>query len=98
MPCIRSLMKKSSTVWHSMLTEENVADVERIKIGPLKIILEEKYEDYQNALNITEMETLVDRREALWKNFALKNVKMKKHFIRNTKAHEIKQETLNIIK
>ena len=46
-------MKKSSTVWHSMLTEENVADVERIKIGPLKIILEEKYEDYQNALNIT---------------------------------------------
>ena len=75
-----------------MLTEENVQDLERIQKCSLKIILEDKYKNYQNALNITEMDTLFDRREALCKNFALKNVKnvkMKKHFIRNTKAHEM---------
>ena len=68
-------------------------DLERNKKCAFKIILEDKYEYYQNSLNITEMETLADRREALCQSSALKNVKMKeekKHFKRNTKTHQMK--------
>ena len=36
------------------------------------------------------METGTDRTEALCKKLALKNVKMKKHFIRKKKKHEMK--------
>ena len=57
-----------------MITVENKEDLERIQKCALKIILENKYEDYSTALNIMELATLSDRRESLCKAFARKCV------------------------
>ena len=55
---IRSLLEQSCTVWHSGLTEENSQDLERIQKSALRIILQESYSTYENALNFLEMESL----------------------------------------
>ena len=41
-----------------MITVENKEDLERIQKCALKIILENKYEDYSTALKIMELATL----------------------------------------
>ena len=38
----------------------------------LKLILKEKYKDYQNALNALDLQNLRDRREYLCLDFAIK--------------------------
>jgi hypothetical protein len=90
---IRSLLEQSCTVWHSGLTEENAQDLERIQKSALRIILQESYSTYENALNFLEIETLYDRREALCLSFAKKcltNEKMKEFFQPNKKIHPMK--------
>ena len=47
---IRSILEQSCTVWHSSLTEKNTNDLERIQKSATKIILKEKYRDYNSAL------------------------------------------------
>ena len=90
---IRSLLEQSCTVWHSALTKENTQDLERIQKTSLKIILKEKYKNYEHALKILDLESLCNRREWLCLKFAkkcLKNEKMKKYFPQNLKMHEMK--------
>ena len=87
---IRSLLEQSCTVWHSGLTEENSQDLERIQKSALRIILQESYTNYENALNFLEIESLCERREALCLTFAkkcLNNEKMKHLFQPNKKVH-----------
>ena len=87
---IRSLLEQSCTVWHSGLTVQNKQDLERIQKTSLKIILQEKYLSYEQALKVLDLETLDDRRENLCKSFAkksLKNGKMKEYFVKNEKKH-----------
>ena len=62
---IRSVCEQSSNVWHSWLSIQNTEDLERIQKIALKIILKENYKDYQNALNILDLEQLKDRKEQL---------------------------------
>ena len=93
---IRSLLEQSCTIWHSGLTNDNRNDLERVQKSALKIILKNKYKNYQNALNFLELENLENRREFLCLKFAkkaLKNKKMKSLFIPNQKSHEM--ETRN---
>ena len=57
--------------------------MERIQKGALHIILGDKYESYRNALNLTSLESLDDRRDNLCIKFAKKterNPKFKKWF------------------
>ena len=75
---VRSLLEQSATVWHSSITEENANDLERVQKSALKIILQDNYKSYRNALNLLDMETLVERRDQLCLNFALKCVQNKK--------------------
>ena len=87
---IRSLLEQSCTVWHSGLTDENSQDLERVQKSALRIILQESYHSYKNALNALELESLVERRESLCLQFAKKcltNEKMKHLFPQNHKTH-----------
>ena len=89
---MRSLLEQSATVWHSSLTQENEEDLERVQKSALKIILQERYQNYPHALNKLELETLKDRREQLCMNFAfkcLKNPRFKDMFPLNNKSHEM---------
>ena len=67
---IRSVAEQSCVVWHSSLTEEQIMDIERTQKVALRIILQEHYETYQNALNLTKLETLSSQRKTLCLRFA----------------------------
>ena len=80
---IRSSLEISSVVWHSGLTEKNRADIERVQKSAVKIILNERDINYEDALEKLNLQTLDKRREVLCLSFAkkcLKNEKVKKFF------------------
>ena len=72
---IRSLVEYCCAVWHSSLTEEDSASIERIQKVALRMILKEDYSDYPSALEVTGLETLRQRRTQLSLNFAKKCLK-----------------------
>ena len=87
---VRIILEQSATVWHSSITAENSSDLERVQKSALKVILKEKYSNYQNALAQIGIESLESRREDLCLNFARKCVKNKKlvhMFPENPKPH-----------
>ena len=57
-------------------------DLERVQMIASKIILQDNYESYQQALNVLNLETLSVRREALCLKFA-------KKFVVHEKAKEL---------
>ena len=69
---IRSRLEHSAVVWHSALTQGEEIELERVQKVALRLILQEKYESYENALTVTNLETLKDRREFLCLKFAKK--------------------------
>ena len=86
---IRSLLEQSAVVWHSSLTQENVADLERVQKSAVKIILQDKY-------NFLDIPTLSERRDQLSLSFAkkcLKHPQTKDMFPLNKKSHNM--ETRN---
>ena len=85
---IRSVLEQSAVVWHTSLTTENISDLERVQKSAIKIILKNRYQDYQNALQILDLEDLVQRRNNLCKSFAKQSVKNASlHFESNDKLH-----------
>ena len=90
---VRSLLEQSATVWHSSLSQQNINDLERVQKSALKIILGQKYTNYENSLSKLDILSLSERREQLCLQFALKctkNPKTKHMFPENFKRHEMK--------
>ena len=69
---IRSTVEQSAVVWASSLTEEERRKLERVQKIALRIILKDKYISYNNALEVTKLSTLEERRVKLMQNFATK--------------------------
>ena len=72
---IRSILEQSAVVWHSSITEENAADLERVQKSAIKIILQDQYRGYQQGLAWLGIETLHSRKKSLCLNFAIKCAK-----------------------
>ena len=72
---IRSITEYCSVVFHSRLTVEDAANLERIQKCCLRIILGDNYVSYTAALEMTGLKTLHDRREDRCLKFALKALK-----------------------
>ena len=78
---VRSQLEQSAVVWHSSLSEENKADLERVQKSAVKIILGGQYNGYRKSLEHLE-------REKLCLKFAkrcLRNEKTRKMFPANSK-------------
>ena len=75
---IRSILEQSCVVWHSSLTKENSDDLERVQKCALRIILGNRYTDYENGLKMIGLETLEQRRINMCRKFALKSLKDEK--------------------
>ena len=87
---IRSKLEQSAVLWHSSLTQKNKNDLERVQKSALKLILKDRYTNYNDALNVVKMESLEMRREKLCLKFAkacLKNEKLSDMFPKNKKDH-----------
>ena len=72
---IRSVIEYCSVAFHSSLTQEQSNKLEKVQKTCLKVILDEEYEDYKNALKISNFETLSDQRLKRCLDFSLKCIK-----------------------
>ena len=72
---VRSILEQSCTVWHSGLTQDDSADLERVQKSALRIMLQEDYTTYEEALETLMLAKLSDRREKLCLKFAQNCVK-----------------------
>ena len=72
---IRSILEQSCQVWHYGITDEESANLERVQRVACKVILDERYTTYDQALNDLSLEYLSTRRKLLCLNFAKKCLK-----------------------
>ena len=70
----RSILEQLCQLWDSGLTQENRNNLERTQKTLKKLILEEDYKNYQNALVISQLETLEKRRKDLTSRFAQRSI------------------------
>ena len=84
---IRSVLEYSATVFTSMLTQQDIHDIERIQKIVLRIILSENYTTYEEACFKMNTITLEERRKHLSLKFALSCVNNPQH------KHMFKQRT-----
>ena len=75
---IRSVLESNCVVYHSMLTQDNVNDIERVQKIVLKVILDDQYVDYHHACLSLNLQTLQVRRTKLSLNFGLKCIASEK--------------------
>ena len=71
---IRCILEYCAVVWHSTLTVQQSKDIEKVQKLVLKIILGDRYINYENALRLTGLESLSDRREQKCLQFGLKSL------------------------
>ena len=84
---IRSVLEFASPVFFSMLSSQNIADIERIQKIVLKVILGPDYDNYDNACKIMSTTSLATRRKQLALRFALSCLDSHQH------KHLFKQRT-----
>ena len=75
---IRSVVEQSAVVWHSSITKGEQRDLERTQKVALRIILKDSYTSYPEALKLSGLDTLSERRSKLCLNFAKKCTKSEK--------------------
>ena len=74
----RSVLEQSCVVWDSSLTQENIEDLERTQKTFLKLVLREKYFDYEDSLLKLNLDSLKSRRKILCVKFAKSGLKHRK--------------------
>ena len=88
----RSVLEQSCVVWGPSLTQENKDDLERMQKSFAKLVLKEKYKNYENALITLNLETLEKRRIMLCRKFAkngIMNNTLQDLFPLNNKKHKM---------
>ena len=55
----RSVIEQSCVVWHGSLTQENRDNLERTQKTFAKLVLKEKYQNYDDALLILKQEEII---------------------------------------
>ena len=88
----RSDLEQSCVLWHNSLTLENIEDLERTQKSFAKLVLRDRYVNYENALQILNLVKLEERRADLCLNLAKAGIKLKKMddlFPVNTKQHNM---------
>ena len=90
---IRSILEQSSNVWHTSLSQENEQNLERIQKSCLKLILKSKYETYEKACNLLEIDDLKTSKQKLFEKFTVNNLNnphFKNYFIKNKKDYNLR--------
>ena len=90
----RSVLEQSCVVWGSSLTQENIENLERTQKSFAKLVLREKYNNYNDALKILNLDTLENRRKELTKRFAMNGIMsntLNDLFPRNDPKHKMER-------
>ena len=75
---IRSILEFAVPVWNSSITGENISEIERVQKTALHIMLGDRYVSYSNALRLSGLDKLSNRRRKLCLSFAKKSLKNNK--------------------
>ena len=75
-------------VWHSGISKQNRKSIERIQKAAVKVILKNKFTNYEDALKYLNLDSLNDRRKKFSLRFA-------KNCIRNEKVRNMFPINLN---
>ena len=92
---IRSIMEFAVPVWNSAITGHHISQLERIQKSALHISLGEDYVSYNNALKLSGLHKLSERRKKLCLTFAkkaLKHCKFSQWFKPNLKVTKTRQK------
>ena len=84
-------------VWHGSLTQENRDNLERTQKTFAKLVLKEKYHNYDNALVVLNLDSLETRRNELCLKFAqagIKNNKLNDLLPTNNKKHKMETRAI----
>ena len=57
---IRSILEQSCQVWHHSISEEEISDIERVQKVACKVILQDRYVSYGQALEVLNLDTLTE--------------------------------------
>ena len=76
---MRSILEFNSCVWHFNITQAEENDIERVQKIAIKVILNEHYEDYDQACQLLHTQSLQSRRVTLSLKFALQCLKNENH-------------------
>ena len=84
-----SVLEQSRVVWHSSLTQENNEELERCQKIFMKLVLREKYKNYEDALMKLNLDSLHTRRQFVCDFFlsksCIKHKKLVDRFTENDK-------------
>ena len=72
---IRVVIEQSSVVWSSSLTLNDLESLERTQKVALRIIFQNEYISYKNALELSGLQSMKDRYSKLLYKFAIKCIK-----------------------
>ena len=89
--CVHIVTNVSS----SLKLKLNLTDLERVQKNALKIIFQEDYENYSQALEEIGLDSLFERREKLCLSFAKKCLKSPNIQVRNIFPLNITQSTID---
>ena len=88
----RNILEQSSVVWSSSLTQENITDLERTQKTFCKLVLQNRYDTYENSLLKLNLDSMQSRYEILNLRFAeqcIKNNKFPDLFPLNERSHQM---------
>ena len=97
----RSKLEQACVLWHSSLTQENSEDLERTQKTFAKLVLQEKYKTYEQALLILNLNSLAERRRHLSLKFAqsgMEHGKLTDLFMKNNKNHDMNMRNSEVYK
>ena len=89
---VRSKLEQSAAVWHSSLTKKDSKDLERVQKAALRVILGDRYRNYEEALKIIKIDSLEERRQKICLKFAqqcLRNEKLRDMFPKSQSDHKM---------
>ena len=87
-----SILEQSCVVWGSSLTLENKNDLERLQKTFCKLVLEEDFSTYNEALLTLGLQKLTERRQKLTLDFAKRSISddiLRDLFLLKKKRHEM---------
>ena len=95
---IGSILEMAVPVWYSGLTNQQIMDIESIQKVAMRIILQDKYINYQLACQTFLAQTLADRRTKLCSKFASKSLKSENSFFTRVGASVETRQKSDLVK
>ena len=95
---VRSSVEMAVPVWHSGLTQQLSNQIESVQKCSLAAILGIKYNSYEEALKLLNLERLDQRRTQLCKRFISKNMKSDNPLlsVNNNKSHDTRRDPKSV--